>query len=78
MVETKTSINIDSETWEEFKKFVKAKHGKVKGALSQELKAALEEYMEKHQGEKLKLPEEKEKPKKPKKVEEPIDLFDYW
>ena|GEM_PF-4147133 len=47
----KTSFNVDEETWEKFKKFVKLKYGKVKGVLSMELKAAIEEYLDNHRDE---------------------------
>jgi hypothetical protein len=47
MVKKKTSINIDDRVWKDWMKFVIDKTGSVR-RLSEEMEAALREYMERH------------------------------
>jgi len=47
MSKKKTSINIDEEIWKDWMKFVIDKTGSIR-RLSEEMKKALQEYMERH------------------------------
>jgi len=65
----RTGIYVEERVWEEFKKFVKEKHGKIKGTLARELSEAIKEYLEKHRGETIPVfvptSKERRKPRKP-------------
>jgi len=47
MAKKKTSINIDEQIWKDWMKFVIDKTGSVR-RLGEEMKKALQEYMERH------------------------------
>jgi hypothetical protein len=47
MAKKKTSINIDEQIWKDWMKFVIDKTGSIR-RLSEEMKNALQEYMERH------------------------------
>ena len=78
MTEIKKSIHVNSinqTVWQEFKKMTKNKHGKINGALGQEVEQALKSYMKQHHTIK-KYPKIKEKEKNFAKIAKKLGRYD--